>query len=279
MSTITRDHSTGLERIDIDSDPARTQLYLYGAHVTAFQPRTAMHPLLWLSKSSLFQPGKAIRGGVPICFPWFGPKADDPAAAAHGFARTREWTLESLETIDERVIAKLKLDAGDLVARHAITIDETLSLRFAVENRGASPVSYEAALHSYFSVGDIRRVEVVGLEEAEFLDRLKPGARYRQDDRPITFAAETDRTYVNTESTVTIVDPVLNRRIVNRKSNARSAIVWNPWIDKAKAMKDFGDDEWQGMLCIETANVGENAITLPPGGMHEMGAEISCEAF
>lgn len=275
--------------MQIASDLATAEIYLHGAHVTHFQPRSSPHPVLWMSKSSLFKPDKAIRGGVPICFPWFGPKPDDAKAPAHGFARVRDWTVESVERDPAGAVVAtfgLKSDDAtkrswnaDFVARYIVMIANELSLRFTVQNRGRERVRYEAALHSYFTVGDIRRTEVRGLESASYLDRLQPGKTFTQDHIPIRFDRETDRTYINTDAVTTIVDPVLERRIINRKFNSQSTVVWNPWIDKAKAMADFGDDEWPGMLCIETANAGPNAVELEPGQSHSMSAIISVEGM
>jgi glucose-6-phosphate 1-epimerase len=270
----------GLTCARLQTDLASAEIYLHGAHVTHFQPRGAAQPILWLSKSSVFKPSKAIRGGVPICFPWFGPKADDPNAPAHGFARTREWALESIQS--NVMTFQLKSDDAtkrwwnaDFAARYVVNVSDELSIQLTVQNLGRERARYEAALHSYFVVGDIQRIEVRGLEGASYLDRLQPGKTFTQDNNPIRFDRETDRTYINTGAETTIVDPVLNRRITNRKINSSSTVVWNPWIDKAKAMADFGDDEWPGMLCIETANVGPNAVELGPGESHSMTAIIS----
>ena len=120
-------------------------------------------------------------------------------------------------------------------------------------------------MHSYFVVGNIQRTEVRGLEGASYLDRLQPGKTFPQDDQPIRFALGTDRTYINTDAITTIVDPVLKRRSRIARSTPRSTVVWNPWIDKAKAMADFGDDEWPGMVCIETANAGPERGEARPG--------------
>ena len=271
---VTRDRGEGnLDRIRIATALCSAEVYLHGAHVTHFQPRHSTHPVLWMSKSSVFTPGKAIRGGVPICFPWFGPKADDAAAPSHGFARTREWQVESAQPGSvalrfESSESTRRLWNADFAARYVVSVGHELSVQLEVQNVGRGRVRFEEALHTYFIVGDIRRTEVRGLEGATYLDRLQPGKSFTQDDQPIRFDRETDRTYINSDSDTTIVDPVLKRRITNRKINSNSTVVWNPWIAKAKAMADFGDDEWQGMLCIETANAGPNAVELEPGQSH-----------
>lgn len=286
LEGVTYDRGQGdLDRIRIYTDLCSAEIFRHGAHVTHYQPRGAAHPVLWMSNSSLFKPDKAIRGGVPICFPWFGPKADDANAPAHGFARVREWSVESVQPGETGAIVaafQMKSDEAtkrwwnaDFAAHHVVSVGSELSLQLTVQNLGRQRIRFEEALHSYFVVGDAQRAEVLGLEGASYLDRLQPGKTFKQDDRPIRFTAETDRTYINTDAVTTIMDPVLNRRITNRKINSQSTVVWNPWIDKAKAMADFGDDEWPGMLCIETANAGPNAIELDPGQQHSMTAVIS----
>jgi D-hexose-6-phosphate mutarotase len=285
---VTRDRGQGgLDRIRIDTEMCCAEIYLHGAHVTHFQPRSAAHPVLWVSKSSVFKSDKAIRGGVPVCFPWFGPKSDDPKAPAHGFVRIRDWSIESVERGNGgAAMISLQMSSdestkqwwdADFAAQLGVSVGSGLGMQLFVRNDGRERIRYEAALHSYFDVGDIRRTEVRGLEGASYLDRLQQGKTFTQDDQPIRFDRETDRTYINTDAVTTIVDPVLKRRITNRKLNSNSTVVWNPWIDKAKAMADFGDDEWPGMLCIETANVGPNAVELEPGQSHSMTAIISVE--
>ena len=288
ISGVTRDRGEGnLERIRMQSDLASAEIYLHGAHVTHFQPRDSAHPVLWMSKSSVFKSDKPIRGGIPICFPWFGPKADDPKAPAHGFARTRDWTLESVQHGESGAIliafniksdeATKRLWDADFAAHYLVSVGSELSVHLSVQNLGLNLIRFEEALHSYFVVGNAQQTEVRGLDGASYLDRLRPAATFKQDDQPIRFAAETDRTYINTDAMTTIIDPVLDRRITNRKVNSNSTVVWNPWIAKAKAMADFGDDEWPGMVCIETANAGPNAVELPAGQQHSMSAVISVE--
>lgn len=289
LDGVTRDRGQGnLERICINTDLAGAEIYLHGAHVTHFQPRGADHPVSWRSKSSLFKSDKAIRGGIPICFPWFGPKADDPKAPAHGFARTREWAVESIQAGETGAIVvtlQMKSDEStkkwwnaEFVAHFVISVGSELSVQLTVQNMGREAIRFEEALHSYFVIGNAQRTEVRGLEGASYLDRLQPGKIFKQNDQPIRFTAETDRTYINTDAVTTIVDPILKRRIVNCKIGSNSTVVWNPWIDKAKAMSDFGDDEWPGMVCIETANAGPNAVELPAGQQHSMSAIISVES-
>ncbi len=273
----------GLVRLNITTVLANAQIYLHGAHVAQFQP-TGAPALLFMSGSSLFAPGKAIRGGVPVIFPWFGGRAGHPESPAHGFARTLPWKLESLSnSADQTVEVVLLLTANDatraqwpheFTLRHRIRVGARLSMTLEVENTSGEPFQFEEALHTYFTVADVQHVGVTGLAGTTFVDKVDGMQRKEQDAAPIRLTGETDRVYVNTDTTCIVEDPGLHRNIVVEKTGSASTIVWNPWIAKAKSMADFGNDEWPGMICIETANAGENAVTLPPGATHTMTATV-----
>ncbi|MDD5349739.1 MAG: D-hexose-6-phosphate mutarotase [Chthoniobacteraceae bacterium] len=269
----------GLPRYEITTPLAQAQIFLHGAHVARFTP-AGQAPLLFLSEKSWFDPAKPIRGGVPVIFPWFGPRQGHPDAPAHGFARLRSWTPESLvQEPDGAVVLTLRLEPDDAsralwgepadwVLRHRITVAATLTMELEIENRGNAPLRCEEALHTYFHVGDVRQIAVHGLEGAEYYDKADGMRRKRQDGEPIRFTAETDRTYIDTAGACVIDDPALRRRILVEKENSSSTIVWNPWIAKARSMPDFGDDEWPGMVCVETGNVADNALEIAPGARH-----------
>lgn len=263
---------------------AEAHIYLHGAHITHFQPRGAA-PVLFMSAHSRFAPGQPIRGGVPLIFPWFGPRAGHPEAPAHGFARTEEWRVESLALeSDETVTAVFQLDASattraawphDFALRFRVAIGRTLGMTLEVENTGAAPFTFEDALHTYFAVSDVRETATTGLEDTEYLDKTDHFARKQQGPQPIRITGETDRVFENTHRTCAIDNPGLKRRITIEKSGSQTTVLWNPWIAKAAAMPDFGDDEWPRMLCLETANAGANAIALPPGASHATRAIVS----
>lgn len=276
----------GLPLITLQTETSQAEIYLHGAHLTHFQPVTQREPVLWLSRKSRWEDGKPIRGGVPICWPWFGPHTSAPDLPSHGLARTRAWDLESLHTLDDgRLRATLLLKSDEQTRqlwpysfelRHEVTIGETLEMTLRTRNPGKSQLSLCEALHSYFRVGDVQTVRVEGLENTHYIDKVDAAAGLKdQGDEPITFEGEVDRPYLDTPSTVTLVDPELGRRILVRKRNSRSTVVWNPHVNKATRMEDFADDEWPMMVCIETANVHDNAVTVDPGQTHEMTAEIS----
>jgi glucose-6-phosphate 1-epimerase len=251
-------------------------MYLHGAHVTHFQP-AGHQPVLWMSKSSLFEPNKPIRGGVPICFPWFGPREGDPKSPAHGFARLREWSVESIKKQSNGdATVTLVLDAPEGFAlQYAVTVGKTLEMRLDVQNRSAQTVKFEEALHTYLAVGDIKQVTVGGLSPGlKYIDKVGGMNTREQGDPVIRFTGETDRVYLDTTSTCVVNDPVMRRKIEIAKSGSNATVVWNPWINKAKAMPDFGDDEWPGMVCIETVNASKNAVELAAGATHSMTAKV-----
>lgn len=280
------DGQGGLPLITLQAPAGQAEVYLHGAHVTHFQPVAQREPVLWMSRASWYEDGKPLRGGVPICWPWFGPHSSAPDLPSHGLARTRSWNLESLQALDDgRLRATFLLTSDEQTRqvwpysfelRHEVTVGETLEMTLRTRNPGKSQLGLSEALHSYFRVGDVQRVRVEGLENTRYIDKVDAASGLKdQGDEPITFEGEVDRPYLDTASTVTLVDPELGRRILVRKRNSRSTVVWNPHVNKAARMEDFADEEWPTMVCIETANVHDNAVTVDPGQTHEMTAVIS----
>lgn len=274
----------GLPRVAIESRYGTAQMYFQGAHLTAWHPTGAAAPVLWMSRESLFEASRPIRGGVPICFPWFGPHATDTTAPGHGFARLRPWTLtDACE--DDAGIVTVTMDLASLTAdvaawphpfdaQYRVTVGPSLTLELRVRNPGSAPFTFEEALHTYFAVQDVREITITGLEDTEYLDKVTGFTRRRQSQDPIRITGETDRIYLNTRTACQIHDPGLKRTLTIRKTGSDATVVWNPWIDKARAMPDFGDLEWPGMVCVETCNVNQHTRTLAPGESHTMTATI-----
>jgi glucose-6-phosphate 1-epimerase len=276
----------GLDRLVLEAAEGIAHVYLHGAHVTHFQPRGA-RPVLFLSRQSQFSggmPGRAIRGGVPLCFPWFGSKSGDPAAPSHGFARLLAWDVAEVTRDDRgRARASLRLTANDYTRRffphdftatYTVTVDARLHLELTVQNEGPTPMVVEEALHTYFAVGDVRRVSIRGLERAPYVDKTEAFARKPAEGSPLAIARATDRAYPGARGDVTIEDPEWARSIVVTKAGSATTVVWNPWIENAKTMADLGDDEWTEMVCVETANAMDDALTMSPGAEHTMSAAI-----
>uniref|UniRef100_E6PLR5 glucose-6-phosphate 1-epimerase n=1 Tax=mine drainage metagenome TaxID=410659 RepID=E6PLR5_9ZZZZ len=277
----------GLVFADIDNPGGSASIALQGAHLTGFHPKAQREPVVWLSEKARFAPGKSIRGGVPVCWPWFGAHASEPTFPAHGFARTVPWEVVDSGSADGATTITLRLVFSD--ATHAlwphdtpvelrISVADALALELTTLNAGEAPVPLGEALHSYFHVGDIAEVELRGLDGCAYLDKTEAFAR-KQQSGPLRFAAETDRVYVDTRSTCVIDDVRLRRRIHVAKQGSASTVVWTPWADKAAAMGDYTAEGWRSMLCVESANAADNALTLQPGEAHVLAVRYSAEAL
>ena len=271
-----------LTRLDIRTPWSRAEVYLHGAHVTHFQKHDEP-PLLFLSEASRFEARQPIRGGVPVIFPWFGPRDGQPA---HGFARLSEWVLDTVALASDgacqltfRLPQLQEWATGRPYAvEYLVTVGRELRLDLKVVNESPrDPFEFEGCLHTYFTVGDIAALRVTGLEGTRYLDSLAAGAEKQESAASIAIGAEVDRLYVGTEAEVQILDPSLKRRIRLAKAGSRSTVVWNPWIAKSKRMPDFGDEEYQRMLCVESGNVGPDRIELAPGASHTLSVTLSSE--
>lgn len=276
----------GLTRAVISTPAAEADLYLQGAHLSHWTPR-GQRPVLFVSPKSLFVRGKAIRGGVPVIFPWFGPRRDGQPGPAHGFARTMEWAVEGATLRDGgKVEIALTLAPSDATRgyldsafhlRLRVTVGSELEMELETRNDGAEPFLYEEALHTYFAVADVRQVSVTGLAGTTYIDKTDGFKRKTLGSEPLRIAKETDQVHVNTQATCVVHDPVWNRRMTVKKSGSDSTVIWNPWIDKTRGMSDMAAGDWQDMLCVETANAADNAVHLPPGASHKLAASIRVE--
>jgi glucose-6-phosphate 1-epimerase len=276
----------GLQMVRIESSCASGEMYLHGGHVTSWKP-AGMEEMLFLSSQSRWENGHAIRGGIPICFPWFGAKADDPKAPAHGFVRTKAWQLESIEQVKDGTAVRMFIESDSDTKRWwpaefrlncRVTFGSHLLLELVVTNTGKESMRFEEALHAYHKVGNILRTRVSGLHAVDYIDKTDSNRKKIQRGE-IAIASETDRVYLNTKSAVELEDPVLSRRTRVAKKNSSTTVVWNPWVHKAQSLSDFGDDEWIQMICIETSNVSECTVDLAPGKQHKMKALIRVADF
>ena len=275
----------GLVRLAITAGGSKAQVYLLGGQVTSFVPAGG-DDVFWVSDESAFAVGRPIRGGVPVCHPWFGEKADQPGAPLHGFVRLMPFDVESVaQQPDGEVTAVLSSKFGggqvgwpsDFEVRHRITVGPELTLALETCNCGEEDMTITEALHSYFRVSDVRNVTVTGLAGREYFDKVTGQTGQRQQGQAIAFVGETDRVYRQADGDCVLVDRGLDRQIRVAKSGSNSTVVWNPWAEKARAMADFGGEEWTGMLCVETANALDDVVTIPPGQSHTMRARISVE--
>ncbi len=271
----------GLLKVQITSPAASAEIYLHGAQLTSWQP-AGTEEVIFLSQQSRWEEGRAIRGGIPICFPWFRAKSDDPKAPAHGVVRTKAWQLETVAQEQDSVIVTLstKSDAEsrkwwpfEFRLVHRITVGAELKLALIVTNTGDAPFHFEEALHTYNRVGDAANLRITGLDGVAFLDN-RDGNKLKLQTGDVLLAQATDNAYLNTLSPVEIVDPVLNRRIRLEKQNSLTTVVWNPWQEDAAKLADLGDNEWQQLACVEASNILSGAVTLAPGEEHTMTATI-----
>jgi glucose-6-phosphate 1-epimerase len=271
--------------VEVANSRGSATVALQGAQVLTWAPR-GLPPVIWLSRAAKFVPGKSIRGGVPVCWPWFGPHATVATLPAHGFARTVPWEVIGAQTLadgatrlDFRLVlneaARAQWPHATLLECH-ITVGTALEIDLVTRNADRSAITIGDALHTYFEVSDIRQVTIRGLEGCPYLDKMDAGKR-KQQAGPVTIGAETDRIYLDTGADCLIDDPGLKRRIRIRKRGSHSTVVWNPWIEKSVKMGDFGEDGYLNMVCVESANAADDVVTIAPGGEHHLWVRYETE--
>ena len=283
-----RADSSGLVVAEINNAHATASLCLQGAHLMTWQPKSQTLPVVWLSRDAKLAAGKSIRGGAPVCWPWFGAHGSDANFPGHGYARTVPWrVVESGSEPDGATRLTLRLVENDKTRAqwpHASQLDltvivgETLRMELTTENTGTTDFVIGEALHTYFRIGDIGAVRVQGLEGCAYWDKVG-GSALRKQAGPIAFSGETDRVYINTATACAIEDDRLKRRIRIAKSGSLSTVVWTPWTEKANKMGDLGQpDGWREMVCVESANAMENVVKIAAGTRHSMIVEYRAES-
>lgn len=279
-----------LTRAVLASPHATAHVYLHGAHVTHFQSRDQIQsrdqaPLLFLSRNSAWNEAKAIRGGVPIIFPWFGPNSENATLPAHGFARVHAWQVESTHSDADSTTLVLALQSSeatralwphDFLLRFSVRVSQSLEMTLEVFNTGTAPFQFEEALHAYLAVSDAREVAVEGLNQTRYIDKVDGAKIKTEDAEAIRMDGETDRVYLDTQATCISRD--VNRSITIEKTGSDSTVLWNPHIEKARALSDLGDDEWPRFVCVESGNLGPNAKMLNAGESHVMKVVIAVQA-
>ena len=280
----------GMPRARIRTAACTAEFYLQGSHLAQWQP-AGQQPVLFLAERSSFTPGKAIRGGIPIIFPWFGSPDTSPVktslgASQHGFARVWPWTLRFAALAGDEVYLSTTLDQTEGVRglgfagfelAYELILGRTLTARLSVANTGVKPLLFEEALHAYLMVGDSRKVSVQGLSGTEFLDKTQHFERKTQHESELQFEGETDRPYLNTTAPLMLQDPLLGRCLRLEKVGSNTTVTWNPGPELAARLPDLGAEAWSRFVCLETANVGENAVTVAPREGHTMEMRLSVE--
>jgi glucose-6-phosphate 1-epimerase len=277
----------GLTIAVIKNKYASAVVSLYAGQVLSYRPANTSADLMFLSEQAYYQTGKAIKGGVPVCWPWFGPDPKDKGRPAHGFARTSEWdVIETGATSDgaTRLVLELKLNdstralwVGEIEARLDIEVGKSLKLKLSTINHGKETIALSQALHTYFNVGDIAKTSVNGLEDKTYIDKVDDSKEKTQSGE-VTINSEVDRIYTNVNNRLVINDVELSRKIHIESEGSHSAVVWNPWKKIAAGMADLGDEDYKRMLCVETTNAGPDVVSVAPGGRYSMSAEYSITA-
>jgi len=278
------DAAAGVPVAEITTPHATARIAVQGAQVLEWQPK-GQQPVLWVSRAALYQPGKGVRGGVPVCWPWFG--AGEAGKPAHGFVRTRLWEVrEAGQGMADSVFIRFGMKDDESTRAlwdHAfdlelmVTVGAALKMELVTRNTGTTAFEISEGLHTYFHVGDIRHTRVLGLEDTVYLDKVLDFARATQTGA-VSFSGETDRVYINTTADCVIEDAKLNRKIRVAKSGSTATVVWNPWIEKEKSFADMAAGEYQQMLCVETVNAGDARVTVAAGAVHSLVAFVSLEA-
>ncbi|MDT8376976.1 MAG: D-hexose-6-phosphate mutarotase [Mariprofundaceae bacterium] len=279
-----RDAGDGFIVADIDNGHCTASVAMQGAHLMTWNPK-GEEPVIWMSPVAKLAKGKSIRGGVPICWPWFGAHAINSSFPGHGFARTVSWNVTGTASLDNgstRIsfrIARCNTDQWpcEVPAEMHMIIGRELEMELVTENRNDEVITLGDALHTYFCVRDVSKVVVYGLDGCDYLDKVDGGARKKQNG-DVTISSEVDRIYFDQGQDVIIEDAGMGRGIRIEKRSSHSTVVWNPWIDKCKQMGDFGwDDGYLGMLCVESANADEDVVQLAPGDSHRLWVRYSIE--
>jgi len=264
---------------------ADANISLYGAHITGFRPMGTMD-VLWMSPLSNFEEGEAIRGGIPVCFPWFGPHGLDGTMPQHGFARLMNWeVVDTSITEPGESVLQLKLCSSDetkkywphdFCAEMIFIVGTSLKVTLKVTNTSSESIEYTSALHSYFSLSSIENISIEGLENTRYQNQLD-GGDYLQEIPLLKISEAEIRHYYNTETSCVINDPVFNRKIRIDKTGSKNTTVWNPWVETCEEMDDMPDDGYLTFVCLETVNKIDDVIELAPGESHEITAIISVE--
>ncbi|MEM8673260.1 MAG: D-hexose-6-phosphate mutarotase [Cyanobacteria bacterium P01_G01_bin.67] len=276
----------GFPLVEVNNEFAQATISVYAGHILSFKPVGQTEDAIFVSSKVNYQSGKAIRGGAPICWPWFGPDPEAKGRPNHGLVRNRLWQMRDVvktqegatqvvmglvDTPETRAIWDYNFDLAI-----AITVGQALTVELITRNTGEQTLRITQALHTYFKIGDIAQVTVLGLKDCEYLDKVDGGKQKTQMDE-ITFTGECDRIYLDVSPEIVIEDPVLNRKIKVTATNSKTAVVWNPGADISASMGDLGDQDYLNFVCVETANAANEIIEIDAGDKYIMSAQYAME--
>ena len=261
--------------IQITNDQATAVISVYGGQVLSFQPKGAPQDMMFVSENAYYKTGKAIKGGIPVCWPWFGPDPEGAGRPSHGFARNRLWQVRAAAALPSGE-TKVTLGFSDTEDTQAlwpypfelaieITVGTTLNMALISRNRGDRPFDITQALHTYFTVGDIAQTSVVGLDGTTYIDKVD-GSQVKPQSGPVEIAAEVDRIYQGVPSELIIQDAALGRRIRITSAGNQTTVVWNPWSEISVKMADLEDHDYTRFICVETTNAADDVVTVPAQG-------------
>jgi glucose-6-phosphate 1-epimerase len=277
----------GFTYIEINNAKAHATICTYSGQVLSYRPKSQKDDLLFVSDKAYYEDGKAIKGGIPVCWPWFGADPEDSGRPAHGFVRNRQWEVTGSESLangsTKVVMGIVDSDETREIWPHPfklsieITVGDSLTVALVTHNTGDETVTISQALHTYFYVGDIRKVQVLGLDGIDYLDKVDESAEKTQSG-PVTINGEVDRIYKGVTGELVIDDESLGRRIRIRSRGCSTAVVWNPWIEIAASMGDLDDNDYRNMICVETANAGPETVEIAAGSEYRLEAEYTIES-
>lgn len=272
----------GLVCVELWHGAASAKIYLQGAHVTSYCP-VSTDEMLWLSGSTRYQLGSAIRGGIPVCWPWFGPHKDPSNRPQHGYARTSLFSpsYSHADGEDARIVLSLKRDSapfsewkGLLGIDVEIRLSDQLWMEVRTQNFGGESIRLSSALHNYFAVADIRQIQIPRLESCIYFDKTQ-AYNENQQTSPVSISGEVDRVYQFQGAELEIVDVAEPRIIGVEIWGCKNIVLWNPWYRAASQLSDFDDDGFRNMICLEPANALSDAVELRPNAVYRFGQKIS----
>ena len=276
----------GFTYIEINNAHAHATISTYSGQVLSYRPKSRKDDLLFVSDRAYYEEGKAIKGGIPVCWPWFGPDPDNQGRPAHGFVRNRQWEVTGTASLDDGS-TRVQLGLADNEDTRSlwphpfqlgidITVGDSLRVALVTRNTGSEAMTISQALHTYFYVGDIARVQLLGLDGLKYLDKVAGLAKKTQSG-PVVIDSEVDRIYQGVTGDLVIDDASLDRRIRIASRGCSTAVVWNPWSEIAASMGDLEDDDYRRMICVETANAGPETVEIGAGDEYRLEAEYTIE--
>ncbi len=284
----------GMVQMRIVTEASEATIYLQGAHLTRWTPHR-QRPVLYLSPKTALAPGKPIRGGIPVLFPWFGPRwnaaefdaAHGTQSPMHGFARTAVWTVQRVHlSPDGQVQTTLSLSPSDLsrslgydnfTAAMEFRTGRALHAALTVTNHGAVPMEFEEGLHSYFAIDSVPAASLDGLRGSTYIDKRDNGIRKVQRESSFVFTRDVDQVHVHTAEPLVLHDPAGKRAIHITKEGSGTTVIWNPWSVLSPGLHDLPEDGWCHFICVETVNAADDRITLATGASHGMAMSVHVE--